>query len=175
LCDVESVRAKLEDSETRSRINEPVGMVMDMPILIHAVNTTANGLVKPNSPEADAQITIVKLLLDAKADIHQRCLIGYTAMHRVTHAKIAQVLYDHGAEIDTAERGSDTPLMQACIHGHVEVVQFLVSRRANIVSTLVGPKRWTHAGFNYCDRNACFDVIIQVITSLSVTAAVGWW
>jgi ankyrin repeat protein len=46
------------------------------------------------------------------------------------HLKIAQVLYEHGANVDVQGR-DDTPLSGASYSGHFEIVQWLLSHRAN--------------------------------------------
>jgi ankyrin repeat protein len=47
------------------------------------------------------------------------------------HLKIAQVLYERGAEVDVHGLGNRTPLFGASCSGHLETVQWLLSHGAN--------------------------------------------
>ena len=47
------------------------------------------------------------------------------------HLKIAQLLYDRGADVDVLGRSNVTPLYGASTSGHLEIVQWLLSHCAN--------------------------------------------
>jgi hypothetical protein len=47
------------------------------------------------------------------------------------HLKIAQVLYERGADVDIQGNNNLTPLYGASVFGHFEIVQWLLDRRAN--------------------------------------------
>ena len=47
------------------------------------------------------------------------------------HLKIAQVLYERGADVDVQGHGDSTPLYGASDFGHFEIVQWLLNHRAN--------------------------------------------
>jgi ankyrin repeat protein len=47
------------------------------------------------------------------------------------HLKIAQVLHEHGANVDVQNSNAYTPLYGASCSGHFEIVQWLLSHRAN--------------------------------------------
>jgi ankyrin repeat protein len=47
------------------------------------------------------------------------------------HLKVAQVLYERGADVDVQGRDDRTPLYGASWVGHLEIVQWLLSRSAN--------------------------------------------
>ena len=51
---------------------------------------------------------------------------------RGEHLKIAQALYERGADVDVRGKEDHTPLFGASCSGHFEIVQWLLSRRANL-------------------------------------------
>jgi ankyrin repeat protein len=53
------------------------------------------------------------------------------AAMRSGHLKIAQVLYERGADVDVRGGNNYTPLYGASWSGHIEIVQWLLSHRAN--------------------------------------------
>ncbi|KAF1964449.1 ankyrin, partial [Bimuria novae-zelandiae CBS 107.79] len=81
---------------------------------------------------------IVKMLLDAGTDPSAHNSAGeggYTALHYTStrrERECVRLLLAHGADIDAKTSASWTSLMEACHHGHGEVVGILLRARANV-------------------------------------------
>jgi ankyrin repeat protein len=79
---------------------------------------------------------IIKLLLDAGADANSPNPEGQTALMAVArtgNVKAAELLIKHGATVDARERwGEQTALMWASARRHPEMMQFLISKGANL-------------------------------------------
>jgi uncharacterized protein len=79
---------------------------------------------------------IIKLLLDAGADPESPNADGQTALMlvaRTGNVDAAKLLVDHGAKVDAKEKwGGQTPLMWASARRHPQMMQFLISKGADI-------------------------------------------
>ena len=76
----------------------------------------------------------VQLIIKYPQQVNTIC--GYLisplgAALRGGHFKTAQVLYEHGADVDVQGRNDYTPLFGASCSGHLEIVQWLLSHGAN--------------------------------------------
>jgi ankyrin repeat protein len=77
---------------------------------------------------------IVKLLLNAGADVNAKAKDGRTALIwaarrdwavRDNHAEAVQVLLDAGADVNVRDNDGKTALLHALSSGHIEVVKML--------------------------------------------------
>jgi len=79
---------------------------------------------------------IIKLLLEAGADANSANPEGQTALMAVArtgNVKAAELLVKHGATVDARERwGGQTALMWASARRHPEMMQFLISKGADV-------------------------------------------
>jgi len=79
---------------------------------------------------------IIKLLLDAGADAESANADGQTALlavARTGNVEAADLLVKHGAKIDARERwGGQTALMWASARRHPQMMQFLISKGADV-------------------------------------------
>jgi ankyrin repeat protein len=79
---------------------------------------------------------IIKLLLDAGADPESPNADGQTALllvARTGNVDAANLLVDHGAKVDAKEKwGGQTPLMWASARRHPQMMQYLISKGADI-------------------------------------------
>jgi ankyrin repeat protein len=79
---------------------------------------------------------IIKLLLEAGADPESPNAEGQTALlavARTGNVQAAKLLVDRGAKVDARENfGGQTPLMWASARRHPEMMQFLISKGANV-------------------------------------------
>jgi len=75
----------------------------------------------------------LRLLLDAKADVHARDEDSKTPLHRVActgNIESATILVEAGADLSAADICRWTPLHYACQEGHVKMVQLLCAAKA---------------------------------------------
>ena len=86
----------------------------------------------------DGQVEIVRLLLEAEADMNMKGDRGDTALilasrHGFCH--IAQLLVEAGAHKNLKNRRGDTALITASRRGHRDVVRLLLEAGANVAHT----------------------------------------
>ena len=79
----------------------------------------------------------VRILLDAKADVHfKEEKFGMTALHYAgmsnDNTAIAQMLLDHGADINAKDDYGTTPLIKAGLQNRKAMVKFLVQNGADL-------------------------------------------
>jgi Ankyrin repeats (3 copies)/Ankyrin repeats (many copies) len=90
-------------------------------------------------------LDMVQRLLDYKANVNAKTKYNWSALHYVSmrdplhcrrHSQwfshIAQLLLQHGADVDARGRGCTTPLHMAVINRRVEVVRVLLEHGANV-------------------------------------------
>jgi len=126
---------------------------------------------------------ILKLLLEAGADPESPNADGQTALlavARTGNVEAAELLVKHGAKVDARERwGGQTPLMWASARRHPQMMQFLISKGADINARSIDrdyqrhvtaegrPKSLDSGGFTallYAAREnclACVDVLAR--------------
>jgi ankyrin repeat protein len=78
-------------------------------------------------------VEIMKLLVDAKADIGARDEVGNTALMNAAYmGQLAATVWllEHGAEINAKSSKGDTALSYAKARGHTEVVALLTAKGA---------------------------------------------
>ena len=87
------------------------------------------------------ELNFVRMLVDNGADIHVEDNQGRTPLHRVSETKsfsgencsgIAQLLIEHGADVNTRHENQATILHLASYQGQLQLVRILVDRGANI-------------------------------------------
>ena len=130
-----------------------------------------------------ANTDIIKLLLEVGADVESPNPDGQTALLAVSRTgkvDAARLLLDHGATVDAREKfGGQTPLMWASARRHPEMMQLLISKRADVDARSIDrdyqrhvtaegrPKSLDSGGFTpllYAAREnclACVDVLLK--------------
>jgi ankyrin repeat protein len=88
------------------------------------------------------RLPIVKLLLDARADVNKKNRDYYTSLHWAAHnghEEVINILLDNGAHInarrfsdENSQYGGDTPLYIAAQKGNKTVVEMLLQKNADI-------------------------------------------
>jgi ankyrin repeat protein len=101
------------------------------------VSLANNYGVTPMSLAADvANTQVIKMLLDAGADANSPNADGQTALHAVArtgNVEAAELLVKQGAKVDAKEKfGGQTPLMWASARRHPKMMQFLISKGADV-------------------------------------------
>jgi len=81
-------------------------------------------------------LDIVKVLVDAGADVNHKDNIGFTCFYAAVqekHKPIIEYLLSKGVRVnETNGQNNDTPLHKACVSGSLEVVKILVNAGADI-------------------------------------------
>ena len=163
------------------------GNVAEVRRLIKAganVSLANNYGATPMSLAAEAgNAEIIKLLLEAGADAESPNADGQTALlavSRTGNVEAAKLLLDRGAKVDAKERfGGQTPLMWASARRHPQMMQFLISKGANVNARSIDrdyqrhvtaegrPKSMDSGGFTpllYSAREncrACVEVLLK--------------
>ena len=57
---------------------------------------------------------------------------GMTPLHEARSLRVAELLVEHGAAVDAVSDELETPLQDAAHYGHVDIVQFLISKGAQM-------------------------------------------
>jgi ankyrin repeat protein len=86
----------------------------------------------------NGNLTIIAILLKAKAKLDPKDKLGNTPLHLAAdrgQAEAAQLLLDAGAAVDAENRDGMTPLMLAAARGNVEIVQALLKKGASATKT----------------------------------------
>jgi uncharacterized protein len=82
------------------------------------------------------QLAIAELLIGKGADVMARNSGGFTPLHAAAYSgslPIAKLLLDHGAVLDdAANKAGVTPMLVAGEENHSDVVEFLISRGADV-------------------------------------------
>lgn len=121
---------------------------------------------------------IIKLLLDAGADADSPNADGQTALMEVArtgNVEAAELLVRHGAKVDAKERwGGQTALMWASARRHPQMMQFLISKGADVNASSIDrdyqrhvtaegrPKNLDSGGFTpllYAARENCIACV----------------
>lgn len=89
----------------------------------------------------DLHIPSAKLLLDAGADAHVLDNQGNSAMMLAESPQIVEMMLAKGVDINHINNESCTALINAAIHGHIEVARVLIQADANV--HLDGGGGWT--------------------------------
>jgi uncharacterized protein len=127
---------------------------------------------------------IIKLLLDAGANADSPNADGQTALQQVArtgNVAAAELLVKHGAKVDAKEKwGGQTALMWASARRHPEMMQFLISKGADVnalstdrdyqrhVTAEGRPKNLDSGGFSpllYAARENCFACVKVLLDS----------
>ena len=91
---------------------------------------------KPRIAAGSTHLEAVRLLLAAGANVRSRRLWEGTPLHdaaRLGQIHIARLLVSHGADINSTEHHDGvTPLHLAAVHDRLEMVEYLLSERADV-------------------------------------------
>lgn len=89
------------------------------------------------NPCAD-HISIAQILIEAGCRLDVKDVAGYTAVHHCltqygnsTTLKIAQLLVENGANVNTVNRFGCSPLFEPCMNSNYEFIEFLISNGAD--------------------------------------------
>jgi uncharacterized protein len=91
--------------------------------------------IPPQQAVSESDIQTILQKIGAGYDVNSRDGNGYTALHWAAYSgqlSAAQVLVDHGAEIEAVDNAQMTPLLVAASYDQVSVAAYLVSRGANV-------------------------------------------
>ena len=105
---------------------------INAPFVVNEHGTFMKPLVEAAHSEC---IKIVKLLLDAGANINDSGKEGYTALHasvRNKSTEIASLLINRGADLEPGRSNGNTPLGDAAMNGNIDSVNLLVRSGANV-------------------------------------------
>ena len=86
----------------------------------------------------DGNLTIIAILIKAKAKLDPKDKIGDTPLHLAAdrnQAEAAKLLLDVGAPVDPENKNGMTPLMMAASRGNIEIVQALLAKGASVTKT----------------------------------------
>ena len=89
-------------------------------------------------PASNGHYEVVKLLLEAKADIESQDENGMTPLTRSafwSHSEVVKLLLKDQANVESKDLRGLTPLAHAAYRGHSEVVTLLVGANAVVKST----------------------------------------
>jgi Ankyrin repeats (3 copies)/Zinc finger, ZZ type/Ankyrin repeat len=89
-------------------------------------------------------VEVVKMLLDAKADVLMQTNVGGTALHHASvngHAEVVKMLLDAKADVSMQDKEGWTALHVAAGNGHVEVVKMLLDAKADV--SMQNQEGWT--------------------------------
>jgi len=163
------------------------GNVAEVQRLIKAganVSLANNYGATPMSLAAEAGNTeIIKMLLQAGADVESANADGQTALlavSRTGNVEAAKLLVERGAKVDAKEKfGGQTPLMWASARRHPKMMEYLISKGANVNAPSIDrdyqrhvtaegrPKSMDSGGFTpllYATRencHACVDMLLK--------------
>jgi ankyrin repeat protein len=87
---------------------------------------------------------LIKLLVNAKADVNAKDANGRTALHYACSdgsLEAVTLLLDNGADIEAKDTDGRTPLIEAALLGRVQVARLLIARGANVNAK--SEKGWT--------------------------------
>ena len=86
----------------------------------------------------NGHLDVVRVLLEAGADLHATDNGGRTPLHRACdngHLDVVRVLFEAGADLHATDDGGRTPLHLACDNGHFDVVRVLFEAGADLHAT----------------------------------------
>jgi len=90
---------------------------------------------------AGASPRVLRLLLDAGADVRARDLLGRTPLEAVSDLKIAAEMIARGADVNAEDAQHYTPFKGAVLAGDVATVNFLAAHGANVDREGVGAQK----------------------------------
>ncbi|KAH7123389.1 hypothetical protein B0J13DRAFT_531505 [Dactylonectria estremocensis] len=93
---------------------------------------------------ANGSVTIVKILLDAEANVTVANKGGVTSLIAASlngHVEVVKLLLEKGADVEVANNNGRTPLNAASHSGHVGVVKLLLEKGADV--TVANNNGWT--------------------------------
>jgi len=112
-------------------------------LLVNGTNVNSqdvDGVTPLYNASKRGYLEIVKLLLDARANVNMQTYdLRETALHIITekdnmetdnYLEIAKLLIKFGADINATDKFGDTPLHNAIIWGHPDIVKFLLDTGA---------------------------------------------
>lgn len=106
-------------------------------IVITSAEVSLAGVVADAAMTGD--LSLVRRLIEEKADINEPQVDGATALHWATHYNdfdLAQVLIDAGADVSSQNRVGATPMLEATIIGNAAMITLLLQHGADSNATL---------------------------------------
>lgn len=94
--------------------------------------TTAFGFTALHVAATKGHLAVVRLLIDAGADVDRRDHHGISPLHQAFDwPEVMEALLDAGADVDGTTFQGVTPLMSAAVFGDMESVRLLLARGAD--------------------------------------------
>jgi ankyrin repeat protein len=111
----------------------------------------------------------VAAFIEAGAEVRKNDGNLATPLHVATQRSFAEMLFGHGADLFARDAHGITPLHAACRDGHLGVVEFLISKGADL-NDVVTEARWTPLLFavfesEYGDSSKKLQVVKSLITN----------
>jgi ankyrin repeat protein len=95
---------------------------------VNAMGKVATPLINAVEEHKD----MVELLLNNKADVHMTSADGFAPIHLAGNKDIAQLLFSHGAILETRGYHQRTPLHQAAMRNRNDIVEWLCAKGVNV-------------------------------------------
>ncbi len=93
---------------------------------VNAMNSEGSSALSLAAQGGSDRLNMVKLLIEAKADVNTVDKAGNTPFMNAGDLSIATYLENHGAAMNVKNKKNMTPLMTAASNGHVKIVQYLI-------------------------------------------------
>lgn len=143
---------------TRSEKTENAKILLEAGANVHAVGRFGNTPLHSAAWKQKAPASLVKLFVDAKADVNAKNSVGETAVHIAAdggNKEFLRELLDAGGNPNEKSNDGKTPLHKAAANVDVEIIQILIDRKADINS--FDNEGWTPLDYAKNPKEAIFN------------------